>query len=371
MKKFYIILTAVLFALSLCTAASAAASPEPSEKTIKRELKIGQKGAEEIEKHMPRVLDPQAEAKLMMIAARLTPHLQRDLEYTVRIIDKKEPNAFSLPGGITYFTSGMLDFLKSEDEIAAVMCHEFIHADRAHGIVQARRNNVLSLLSIAALIAATQTNDKNGAGMAAMANGIQMAISNSYSIELEKEADARGIEVLTKAGYNPAAMLTMMERMRVEKLKRAHYEMGIYQTHPEDEERVKAALDFLHHRGINIQRRDVVQALKVTLDDEGKNVVLYVDDNPLLTAPKNEDSLELFGKLRERLDGSLELELAPYDIKVIDLEEGPSLMVRREKILTEAERLPTMPTLDETRERINAAVNSARRGGNMITNYYQ
>ncbi|MFR5879987.1 MAG: M48 family metalloprotease [Cloacibacillus evryensis] len=39
--------------------------------------------------------------------------------------------------------------MKSEDEIAAVMCHEFIHADRAHGIVQAKRNNRLTLLTIA------------------------------------------------------------------------------------------------------------------------------------------------------------------------------------------------------------------------------
>ncbi|MCD8234858.1 MAG: M48 family metallopeptidase [Cloacibacillus porcorum] len=368
MKKTMLALMLIVLLLP-AVAAHAAASPEPSDKTIKRELKIGRKGAEAIEKQVPRVLDPAAEAKLAMIASNLTPFLQRDIDYKVRIIEIKEPNAFSLPGGMTYFTTGMLEFLKSEDEIAAVMCHEFIHADRAHGIVQAKRNNRLTLLTIAGLVAATQAGD-SGAGVAAMASGLQTALMNSYSIELEKEADARGIDVLYKAGYNPAAMLTMMERMKVEKLKRAQYQLGIFQTHPEEEERVDAALQYLRDKGIEIQRKDVVQSLKIKTDTVSGDVRLYVDDAVLLSAPATDESSRLFTELGERLDSTLELELAPYDIKILGEKGEQSLVIRRKTILTDSELLPGMPPLTELRDRINDALNKSRRE-NMLTDYFQ
>jgi predicted Zn-dependent protease len=362
---------AVFAALFLSvSSAFAAASPEPSDKTIKREIKSGRKGANEIEAQIPRVLDPSAEAKLAMIASRLTPYLQRDLEYSVRILEMKEPNAFSLPGGTTYFTTGMLDFLKSEDEIAAVMCHEFIHADRAHGIVQAKRNNALSLLTIAGLIAASQAGGSSSAGIAAMAGGLQTALMNSYSIDLEKEADARGIDVLRRAGYNPSAMLTMMERLKLEKMKRAQYQLGIYQTHPDEEERVEAALKYLRSNGITIERKDVVQSLKVRLDREAGRINLLIDDEVFVSAPEDEASERLFGELSERLDGSLELELAPYDVKTVETDGENVLMIGREKVLSESELLSGMPSLPELRDSIIASVNKARRG-NLITDYYQ
>ena len=365
-------ITAILVLLVTAAAAScafAAASPEPSDKTILKEEKMGRKGAAEIEKQIPRVLDPDAEAKLAMIADRLTPYMQRNLDYNVRILEMKEPNAFALPGGQTYITTGMLKFLKSEDEIAAILCHEFVHADRAHAIIQARRNNKLMLLSLAGLIAATQAGS-GGAGVAAMTGGIQTALMNSYTIELEKEADERGIDILYKAGYNPAAMLTTMERLRVEKLKRAQYEMGIFQTHPEEEERVDAALKYLHSKGINIQRKDVVKSLKVTVDHASGNILLKVDGSALLVLPEDEAARKLFGALAKRLDSTLELELAPYDLTINEIDGRKAFYIKRDRILAQDELLPGMPPLTEIRDRINDALNKSR-SGSPLTDYFQ
>lgn len=366
-KIFSLIITLALVAFS--GAAYAAASPEPSDKTIKREIKLGRKSAEAIEKQVPRVLNPSVEAKLAMIASRLIPHMQRQLDYEVRILEMKQPNAFALPGGMTYITTGMLDFLKSEDEIAAVLCHEFVHADRAHGIVQARRNSRLNLLTIAGLIAATQAGE-GGAGIAAMAGGLQTAMMNSYTIDLEKEADAMGIDVLYRAGYNPAAMLTMMERMNVERLKRAQYELGIFQTHPEADERVEAALKYLREKGINIQRKDVVMKLRVDVEEADGMAVLRIDDTEFLKAPAAGESRELLDKAAKRLDESLEMELLPYDIKVSELGGERRLVIGRETILREDELLDGMPTLSVLRERVVEAVNHARSGSPM-TDYYE
>lgn len=343
------------------------ASPIPTDKTIPREIKIGKKVSEQVEKEYPRVHNPSQEAKLAMIANKLIPYMERDLEYNVRIIEMKEPNAFSLPGGRTYISTGMLDFLKSEDETAAILAHEFVHADRAHGIVQAARNNRLNLLTLAGMIAATQ-----GGGIAAamMASALQTALMGSYSIELEKEADAKGINVMYKAGYNPAAMLTTMERLMMERIKRVYVDPGIYQSHPNVEERVAAALRYMKDNGIEVQRKDVVHSLKVEVLCVSGDVCLNVDGIAVLKLQETPESFSFFKELRDRLDNFLELELAPYDIRVSGAAGEERLLIKGKILLTKGELLSGMPSLYELRKIIIDALANARRV-NPLTDYYQ
>ena len=367
-KKLFFFIMAAFLPLLLCAARPlAAASPEPTDKTITREIKIGKKTAEQVEKQFTRVHDPSREAKLAMIAGRMTPYLQRDLQYSVKILEMKEPNAFSLPGGFTYITTGMLDFLKSEDETAAILAHEFVHADRAHGIVQAARNNRLNLLTLAGMIAATQ-----GGGMAAamLSSALQTAIMGSYSIELEKEADSRGIDIMYKAGYNPAAMLTTMERLQVERMKRAYVDPGIFQTHPDIEERVKAALKYMKDNGIEVDRKDVVQKLKTEVALKVGRSTLTIDGKSFIDLPYGEANDKFLNELKGRLDDFMSLELAPYDVIVHGTSSGRSLMIKG-KIILSANEMPTgMPGPEEIRNRIIAAIADARRD-NPLADYYE
>lgn len=369
MKK---ILVSIFLLISLFFSVSVAVAndhptPKPSRATIPREKKMGLKTSKEIEKQIPRVLDPDKEAKLAGIANKLIPFLTRNLDYEVRIIEMKEPNAFSLPGGITYITSGMLAFLKSEDEIAAVLSHEFIHADRAHVLVQMKRDNKLNLITLVGIIAATQ-----GAGAPAilMSGAFQTAISNRYSIDLEKEADSKGIDVMYKAGYNPTAMLTMQERLKAEALKRAYMDPGIYQTHPEHDERIEAALKYMKDNGIEVQRRDVLNKLLVSVKREGFNTGLYIDRHVLLSLPNNEINNRELESFAAKLDANIELELAPYDIQVNKAGEDKTLLIKGQIILRDSERTPDMPQLEEIRNNLTKVLSDIRLE-TPLTNYFQ
>jgi len=368
-KKTVLSVMAIFFFLlfSGSVAWASAASPEPTAKTIPRELKIGKKASEQVEKQIPRVLDPVMEAKLAVIANKLIPYMSRNLNYKVRILEMKEPNAFSLPGGMTYITTGMLDFLKSDAETAAILAHEFVHADRAHGIIQAARNNKLNFITLAGIIAASQ-----GGGMAAamLASTLQTALMSSYSIDLEKEADARGIDVLYKAGYNPAAMLTTMERLKIEHMKRAYVNPGIYQTHPDDDERIEAALKYMKDKGIEVQRKNVVQKLRTDIVSESGIIEMKIDGNAFLSVKENERSEKLFRDLKKNLDDTLELELAPYDVRIEKNDGRESLMIRSRSVLSAEDLLPGMPGLAEIRNKIIGALSKAR-SGNPLANYYQ
>ncbi|MEG1502166.1 MAG: M48 family metallopeptidase [Synergistaceae bacterium] len=366
MKKiFYFILVLLFLQANPCISYSRELL-DVSVKTIPKEKKMGIKSAKEIEKQIPRVLDPDKEAKLTGIMNKLIPYLKRNLDYEVRIIEMKVPNAFSLPGGITYFTTGMLDFLKSEDEFAAIMAHELVHADRAHVLVQMKRDSKLNLITLAGIIAATQ-----GAGAPAllMSGAFQTALSNKYSIELEKEADYLGIDILHRAGYNPSAMLTMMERFSSERLKKSFVDPGIYQTHPEDNERIEAAVKYMRDNKIVINRKDALNKLKVEVKEAPLYVEISIDKHVLMIINRdayNKDTIERFV---EKLDKNLELELAPYDIQINTFDGIKRLYLRGEFILSENELTSGMPTLNEIARRINKIINDIRLDS-PLTNYY-
>ena len=152
----------------------------------------------EIEKSWPLEADPARLARLRMILNRLEPHMERRIPYEIRIVKTEALNAFCLPGGFIFFTSGILDLLKTDSEIAAVMAHEMTHADRSHGLKMAAKSQAVSLAALAVMLLSG-----GAAAPVVLAQVAQVTITNSYTMEFEKEADSNGLDVLIAAGYHP------------------------------------------------------------------------------------------------------------------------------------------------------------------------
>ncbi|MDR0653115.1 MAG: M48 family metalloprotease, partial [Synergistaceae bacterium] len=201
-------------AVFLCVTGAAQAAPVTasddivSSEATPQEIKLRERVSAEVEKRWTILVNPVYNARVETIVNRLSPQMERRLNYDVDIIDEKAVNAFALAGGKMYVTTGMLDFVKSDVELAGVIAHEMVHADKKHVIIQTARNNRMTLLALAAVIASRG----RGAALVA-ANLVHVAIMGAYSIELEKEADALGIDALSMAGYNPVGMLTIQERL--------------------------------------------------------------------------------------------------------------------------------------------------------------
>ncbi len=138
--------------LALCLALVGflvAQEPAPEQPTLsprdQQEVEFGKKVVAEIEKHYKFVTDPELVERVDRIGqvlaeiARQTPTVARygesgpaPFQYTFRIIDEKEVNAFSVPGGFIFVYRGLLDFVSSDDELAAVLAHEIAHAAHRH-----------------------------------------------------------------------------------------------------------------------------------------------------------------------------------------------------------------------------------------------
>ena len=331
-------------ALFLGLGASSAFGTPSSADLLAKEVQLGRHTAEEIEKTWPRVADPVQTARLEMLLQRLQPYLTRPLPYEMRLVDRKEPNAFALPGGICYVTRGMLEFVRSDPELAAVVAHELIHADRRHGVIQMARNERMTLLALAVAVAS-----RGHAAALLLSNIAQVAVMNSYSRDLEREADSGALDLLLKTGYDPAGMVTLLERLSEEHLKRPNVDPGVYQDHPDLPERIQYVEGVLKARKIPLERKRVLGLLRLQMEHREDRWVLLVDQRPWTSRPEGPGAREFLEETARRLEEDYQLELAPHEILVSREGSGDFLLVGGRRILS-ARDLPRGESLDSLRE---------------------
>jgi len=184
--------------------------------TVKEEKEMGDKLALQIQQNVDMVNDPLITEYVDQIGRRLLEEVHgRRFDYHFYVVKEQEPNAFAIPGGHIFVTSGLIRFVDSEDELAGVIGHEIAHSVLRHIDKAMDRAKRLSLLTLAAIIAgAFLTRDAKGAatlttGAMAMAQSLML----KYTRENEAEADQKGIKYLTDAGYGSQAMVTFLKKI--------------------------------------------------------------------------------------------------------------------------------------------------------------
>ena len=338
--------------------ADSTANKDTLDATLEKERRIGEKNLAQIEKNWPITADPAATARLQMILNRLEPHMERRIPYEIRIVKTEALNAFCLPGGFIFFTSGILDLLKADSEIAAVMAHEMIHADRSHSLKMAAKTNALSLAALAALLLSG-----GGTAPVVLAQVAQVTITNAYTIEFEKEADSMGLDALIASGYNPSGMITLMEKFMNEELKQPIRDYGIYMDHPESEERLQAALHKLKALNIDVERKHPLGLLRTAFQETDKRVELTVDGYAVWGGSKTQEVRTSLEAARTALDKYFQMETAPYDLRL----EGDALYIGNRILARKGKGLEDLSLF---RERLLTALNRARRR-HPVAKYFQ
>jgi Zn-dependent protease with chaperone function len=181
--------------------------------------------------------------------------------FTFGIVNMPEPNAFALPGGQIFITTGMLDLGLTDDMLANVLGHEIGHVVHEHAIHMQRRATLMSILGnlLVAGVMVGESHSKQPVnqapydprvgyqddsgnlvqGAAAASLVISELLLRSYSRDNEDEADKEGQHLAAAAGYNPDGARQLWELMngRAPQLK----EYGYWQTHPFADVRERAA----------------------------------------------------------------------------------------------------------------------------------
>ena len=157
--------------------------------------------------------------RLRSIANKLIPFTlgwnarSKNWKWEINLLASKQINAYCMPGGKIAFYSGILDTLKlTDDEIAIVMGHEIAHALREHGAARAGKATIANIfIQGVEIFAGLKGYDTRMAGAAA--GGVAKVTMLAFSRQDETEADIVGLDIASRAGYDPRAGIVLWQKM--------------------------------------------------------------------------------------------------------------------------------------------------------------
>ena len=210
------------------------------------ELEMGRKYYSQILQSQTLYQDPKIQSYVQSIGDSLAELSHRsDLIYRFTVLDSPDVNAFALPGGYIFINRGLMAYLSSEEELAAVLGHEIGHVTARHSVRQISQAQVLSIISYALAREA-------GSAAGDLANIASGALVAGYGRDMELQADSLGAEYMAKQGYSALGMIDTISVLKehelysteVSKRRGSNQQTyhGIFASHPSNDSRLKEVI---------------------------------------------------------------------------------------------------------------------------------
>ena len=159
--------------------------------------------------------------------------------YHFALLDTSEANAFSAPGGIIFLTRGIVEMTGSEDELAAILAHEIQHIVAKDPLKAIKSQRMKALGTFTAGEAIGSSSGAFGIFQDSILDISGTLLQKGYSRGQEKDADLGALELLAAAGYDPRALLTMLEKIKAVEKKKAK----VFSAHPSASKRIAYVSD--------------------------------------------------------------------------------------------------------------------------------
>jgi predicted Zn-dependent protease len=203
------------------------------------EIEIGKQGAAAIEKEYKLDIDPKRIALVQEIGQRVLEGMRKvegkkapDFPFSFKVLDTKEVNAVSLPGGPVYVFRGLMEQVGDDkDMLAAVLAHEVAHIVARHAAKQISSGILADLV----ISLGTRGNTQK------LANVATSLVMLQYSRDDEYDADRRAVLYTHAAGYDPEGLVRFFEKLQ--KLEKSPMKglLANLRTHPLTENRILRA----------------------------------------------------------------------------------------------------------------------------------
>jgi len=302
------------------------------------EIRIGQEAARQVDQENPILTDPILNNWVNTIGGNDAQYRARpDINYTFKIIDTNDINSFSLPGGFIYVNYGLLNFVNSDDELAGVLGHEIGHTERRNQLTLNAKAQVLNIiLGVLSFISPFVWR------FGGLINGLSVEKMSRVD---ELEADQYGLMLMSRAGYDPNAMVSFMERLGNEDAAQGNDLLNKYfEDHPESPDRVS------HLRGYpELSQATPEQQLAEAIHDEDEGRYAYAQhkfDMVLAKEPNNQLALLHEGQVDVALGDYSEGQLALGKVQHATLTAAAQAAVQREMALLPEAQTPGGKLLD-------------------------
>lgn len=202
--------------------------------SIEDEWRLGQQLEADIARQMNIVTDPTANAYVNRIGQQLVAQTEmRNLPWKFHIVADPDVNAFNIPGGHVYVTTGLIGAADNVAEFAGVMSHEIAHGVKRHGTEQLSRAYGINI------VAAVLLGQNPAAYQQILAQIVAGGTMARFSRGAEEESDRLGVRYMHGAGYDPQGMVTMFQELLARRQGRPGSVEKFFSTHPLEEDRIR------------------------------------------------------------------------------------------------------------------------------------
>ena len=236
MGKLILVLSLAVFCLTGCATEYNLATRQEEWifYSTEKEVNIGKSIARAVEKEYELVDDPLVQKRVRDIGKKIVSVCDRqEIDYHFKAIEEEEVNAFALPGGFVYVTSGLIDKVANDDELACVLAHEVGHIVARHSVKKLQAAMGYNFLRI--LIAQAPEGGKVIAG----ADIAFVQIMAGYSREDELLADQLATRYAKRAGFSSEAMISFLQKLQEITRRKPLRPKSYIKTHPYVPDRIR------------------------------------------------------------------------------------------------------------------------------------
>ena len=268
-KKFLYLFLSILILFSGCAVNPVSGDQDFVLMSESQEIALGRNYSSQILKQIPAYPDKELQDYVQSVGDSLAKKSHRpNLIYRFTVLDSPDVNAFALPGGYIFVFRGLMAYLSSEEELAAVLGHELGHVTARHSVQQISQSQLFDVLT-------TVVGRQSSSNIYNITNLAKSAFLAGYGRKLELQADELGAEYLVKDGYSSAGMLETLSVLKdqeiysKEKSKRRGQQQtyhGVFSSHPSNDKRFQEVITKAQKLEVNI-----------TKDPQG-NYMKYMDN---------------------------------------------------------------------------------------------
>lgn len=270
-----------LLPITLLIAFIGASLPAPAlAMSTQTEIQLGEQTDAQIVQGTEVETDPLLNKWVKRVTDRLFAQtVRKDVPYNVKILNTSDINAFATMGGYLYINEGALDFAQSDDELAGILGHETGHIERRHTVTRQAKAQGVSLLMLAASLFSPFVYR--------FGQLIQAGIMAKLSRVDEIQADQYGLLLMSRAGYDPDAMVSFMQHLGQVDKSRPDLLTKYLEDHPEPDKRVAHMVGYDQLDPTKVSANTVLVEAVHDFDTARYNVAAMKFARVLKTDPNN------------------------------------------------------------------------------------